>query len=43
MELGLPRDEMLSRMTSREITDWIAFAKIRSEEREAAERDRGRH
>lgn len=39
----MPRDEMLSRMSSQELTDWIAYAKIKNEEREAeAERRKRR-
>lgn len=28
MALGIPRDEMLSRMSSAELTEWIAFSNI---------------
>ena len=35
----MPRDEMLSRMTSQELTDWMAYLKIRSEEAEARKKD----
>jgi hypothetical protein len=35
--LGMPRDEMLSRMSSKELTDWIAYMVIKSEERAARE------
>ena len=28
MALGIPRDEMLQRMSSREITEWIAFYSV---------------
>ncbi len=34
----MPRDEMLSRMSSQELTDWIAYYKIKSDE-QAAQKD----
>jgi len=34
------RDEMLERLTSQEITDWMALTIIRSEEREQQAKDK---
>ena len=28
MALGIPRDEMLGRMSSREVTEWMAYASV---------------
>lgn len=35
----MTRDELLKRMTSQEITDWMALTLIRSEERDKKQRD----
>lgn len=35
-ELGMCVDEMLSRMSSRELTEWIAFFALESKDRESA-------
>jgi hypothetical protein len=35
---GMPRDELLTRISSQEITDWIAEFKIRSHEAKSAEK-----
>lgn len=37
--LGMTRDELLDRMTSKEISEWMALGLLRAEEREARERD----
>lgn len=34
----MPRDELLSRMSSAEITDWLAELRIRNHERESAKK-----
>lgn len=34
MQLHMPRDEMLARMSSRELTHWIALAKVHEDEAE---------
>jgi hypothetical protein len=36
-ELGMTRDELLKRMSSREVADWRALAIIEAEERRKAE------
>lgn len=36
---GMTRDELLERMSSQEITDWMALTLIRSEEREQQQRE----
>lgn len=38
----MPRDEMLSRMSSQELTDWIAYLKIKADEAEERRVHRGR-
>lgn len=41
-KLGMTKRELLSRVTSHEITEWIVLWKLRAQEREAAQSRSGR-